>query len=71
MKREAMRHYIGKRIIGKHYRPSQCRCGVMPWEPCGCPGMLNIEPMRTPEPIKTIADLFNAEADERLRMMIA
>jgi hypothetical protein len=73
--RRGLKHYAGKRIVGKQYRPSCGRCDVPPWEVCGCSSdaLLSLN-ARIVEPVmierRDVADLFNAEARERFNFAL-
>ena len=59
----------GARITGPGYQPSCGQCAVPPWEECACSNA-EVTPLLLPLP-ERYTDLFNTEAEERLRLLLA
>lgn len=72
-------HIAGKAITGANYRPACGKCDALPWDPCKCSGLLNLERVDSGrEQIQAhamrglgMAGLGNSEADGRLNVVLA
>lgn len=62
---------IGKTTQAEDFKPSCGLCAVVPWEECGCSVEWPTPPCgRIPEGMPTHSERINAEADERLRLVL-